>query len=72
MAMGFICIRLNNNYETHAYCMKQNHPDKHTKHKDCIRAERYRLHQSKTDKGVRFSRRMDCLLVSSNDKHYSR
>eukprot|EP00972_Heterocapsa_arctica_P029963 4414784-Heterocapsa_arctica.AAC.1 len=56
MAMGFICVRLNNKYETHAYCMKQNNPAKHTKDKDGIRAERYRLHQPETDKGVRSSR----------------
>eukprot|EP00972_Heterocapsa_arctica_P015339 2260219-Heterocapsa_arctica.AAC.1 len=31
MALVFICIRLNNNYETHAYCVKQNHPDKRAK-----------------------------------------
>eukprot|EP00972_Heterocapsa_arctica_P045065 6651896-Heterocapsa_arctica.AAC.1 len=52
--------------------MKQNHPDKHTKDKDGIRAERYGLHQSKTDKGVRSNIIMHCLLVSNNDKHSSR
>eukprot|EP00972_Heterocapsa_arctica_P010685 1567629-Heterocapsa_arctica.AAC.1 len=53
--------------------MKQNYHDKHTNDNDGIRAERYRLHESKTDKGVHSTRRTDCLLVSKqNDKHYSR
>eukprot|EP00972_Heterocapsa_arctica_P015534 2286610-Heterocapsa_arctica.AAC.1 len=59
-------------HESHAYCVKQNYPDKHINDKDGIRAERYRLHESTTDKGVNSSRRTDSLLVSNNDKHYSR
>eukprot|EP00972_Heterocapsa_arctica_P061441 9061402-Heterocapsa_arctica.AAC.1 len=72
MAMGFICTRLDRQFESHAYCMRQNYPDKHTNDKDGISAERYRLHESNTDKGVNSSRRTDCLLVSKTDKHYSR
>eukprot|EP00972_Heterocapsa_arctica_P088319 13024912-Heterocapsa_arctica.AAC.1 len=72
MAMGFICIRFDYVKEGHAYCMKQNQPDKRAKDKDGIVAERYSHQESKTDKGARSNRRTDWLAVSNNDKHYSR
>eukprot|EP00972_Heterocapsa_arctica_P092386 13626396-Heterocapsa_arctica.AAC.1 len=64
MAMGFICSMFDYIKEAHAYCMKQNQPDKQAKDKDKIGAERYSHQEAKTDQGAHSSRRTDCLPVS--------